>query len=234
LAFPNIRFALFPKILMMFGVSRNSFMSGSSHIISEFQFLSPEDEKAFVQLQLRRQTHKRRLDINHDEQPLKRVCFQTSISQDIAGKKVASTRRVKKAERFPDSALPPHIAVKLRSDIVVPVIPEEPKDTPVPKKKCSPEKRKKPRRKSKPRKDKTKYHPLLQVETKRANQVTLLCAHCGVQFSAKATYRERFGHYLVNHACCGRKRTQFVIGRKHKRCEFGCASALGCIRFVLC
>jgi len=171
---------------------------------NEFQFLTAEEELTFVKLQL-------------SLGPLgKRRCqFFLPVP-----KKVCTAYSPVKTEdlNYPDSALPPSINSKKSEG-----------KTAAPKKKkiSQPQKPKKPRRKSKPR-------PVLQHETKRANQVTLACAHCGVQFSAKATYRKRFGHYLVNHACSGKKRTQFVIGRKHKRCTFGCAAALGCIRFVLC
>jgi len=170
---------------------------------SDFQFLTFEEECAFIELQLAREIRpvvKRKCD-NNGFPKAKRVCFHKA---PIVKYEESS---------FPDSALPP-TKIQQTTDVEV--------------------KKRKARRKSKPRKDKTKYHPVLQTETKRANQVTLHCAHCGIQFSAKATYRKRFGHYLVNHACCGRKRTQFVIGRKHKRCTFGCAASLGCIRFVLC
>jgi len=214
---------------------------------SDFQFLTYEEECAFIKLQLARENRpvvKRKCD-NNGFPKAKRVCFHRA---PIVKYEESS---------FPDSALP-STKIQQATDVDIcnlmsipePIVnfipqpffarftdvkvPEKTKQKSIIKEPPAEAKKRKARRKSKPRKDKTKYHPVLQTETKRANQVTLHCAHCGIQFSAKATYRKRFGHYLVNHACCGRKRTQFVIGRKHKRCTFGCAASLGCIRFVLC
>lgn len=59
----------------------------------------------------------------------------------------------------------------------------------------------------------------------------LYCNHCKSIFEAKATYREQHGHYLVNHKCCNQRRTQFVVGVKHRRCRFGCNNKVGCIIF---
>jgi len=182
---------------------------------SDFQFLTYEEECAFIKLQLARENRpvvKRKCD-NNGFPKAKRVCFHRA---PIVKYEESS---------FPDSALP-STKIQQATDVDVKV-PEKTKQKSIIKEPPAEAKKRKARRKSKPR-------PVLQTETKRANQVTLHCAHCGIQFSAKATYRKRFGHYLVNHACCGRKRTQFVIGRKHKRCTFGCAASLGCIRFVLC
>lgn len=60
----------------------------------------------------------------------------------------------------------------------------------------------------------------------------LKCGHCDEEFYAKATFRAKFNHYLVNHNCCYMGQTQFVIGRKHKRCIFDCDKKVGCIRFT--
>lgn len=204
-------------------------------VIREFCYLSIDEEMQF-QRQL-----KRKLECENDTLPLKRMCLRKTLrtdedSQERQNPFSAQTTKVQQDPVFPESALPSRIAIKLGNAVnIIPLPKEEEAVNFAPKKKCSSKtKRNKPRKKNRPRKDKTKYHPVLQVETKKANQVRLLCAHCDVQFTAKATYRERFGHYLVNHACCGKKRTQFVIGRKHKRCEFGCDASFGCIRFVLC
>lgn len=203
--------------------------SSDSMMRSDFQFLTFEEECAFIELQLARENRpvKRKCDKNTFPKA-KRVCFHRP---PIVKYEESALRRVKFEETgFPSSALPPTTMQQATDEVKV----EKAEQKSITKEPPAETKKRKARRKSKPRKDKTKYHPVLQNETKKANQVTLHCAHCGVQFSAKATYRKRFGHYLVNHACCGRKRTQFVIGRKHKRCTFGCAASLGCIRFVLC
>lgn len=59
--------------------------------------------------------------------------------------------------------------------------------------------------------------------------VTLYCNHCEKSFKAKPTFRPKFMHYLVNHACSGVKRHQYVVGVKHRKCPFSCDSVLGCI-----
>lgn len=59
--------------------------------------------------------------------------------------------------------------------------------------------------------------------------VSLFCNHCKVTFKAKPTYRRRFNHTLVNHACAGRKRKQYVLGVKRRKCVHHCSSVKGCI-----
>lgn len=59
--------------------------------------------------------------------------------------------------------------------------------------------------------------------------VDLFCNHCNRSFQAKPTYRPKFMHYLVNHACSGLKRHQYVLGVKHRKCQFQCEPSQGCI-----
>lgn len=59
--------------------------------------------------------------------------------------------------------------------------------------------------------------------------VTLYCNHCEKSFKAKPTFRPKFMHYLVNHACSNVKRHQYVVGVKHRKCPFSCDAVLGCI-----
>lgn len=59
--------------------------------------------------------------------------------------------------------------------------------------------------------------------------VDLYCCHCSRVFKAKPTYRKRFQHTLVNHSCSGLKRRQYVLGVKHRKCDFGCSPETGCI-----
>jgi len=59
--------------------------------------------------------------------------------------------------------------------------------------------------------------------------VSLFCNHCKVTFKAKPTYRRRFNHTLVNHACAGNKRKQYVLGVKRRKCLYPCSSVKGCI-----
>lgn len=62
--------------------------------------------------------------------------------------------------------------------------------------------------------------------------VEMYCNHCKKNFTAKATTRAYFNHYLVNHACSGKKRTQYVVGVKHRKCRDDCTREVGCISFV--
>jgi len=65
-----------------------------------------------------------------------------------------------------------------------------------------------------------------------SHMVTLYCSHCDLKFMGKATWRTQFSHAVVNHKCSGGKRTQFVVGKKHRRCMFGCNKLVGCIRVL--
>merc|ERR1719326_766851 len=65
-----------------------------------------------------------------------------------------------------------------------------------------------------------------------SHMVTLYCSHCDLKFMGKATWRTQFSHAVVNHKCSGGKRTQFVVGKKHRRCVFGCNKLVGCIRVL--
>jgi hypothetical protein len=73
------------------------------------------------------------------------------------------------------------------------------------------------------------------IHRKRRNKpddgqlVHLFCNHCNRSFQAKPTYRPKFMHYLVNHACSGLKRHQYVLGVKHRKCQFQCEPSQGCI-----
>lgn len=60
----------------------------------------------------------------------------------------------------------------------------------------------------------------------------LYCHHCRTQFSARPSRRRPTSAYVLNHACSGQKRTQFVVGKRHRRCDFGCSLREGCIKFV--
>jgi len=55
------------------------------------------------------------------------------------------------------------------------------------------------------------------------------CQHCKSHFRAKATWRPESNSQLVNHKCCGMKRLQFTVGKKHIRCKMNCTKAQGCI-----
>jgi len=48
---------------------------------------------------------------------------------------------------------------------------------------------------------------------------TIRCQHCQELFNAKPTPKNSW--YVVNHACQGKKRRQFVVGRKAKSCPGG-------------
>lgn len=61
---------------------------------------------------------------------------------------------------------------------------------------------------------------------------TLFCHHCNTKFSARPSQRRPQSAFVLNHACSGQKRTQFVIGKRHRRCDFGCNLKVGCIKFV--
>lgn len=61
---------------------------------------------------------------------------------------------------------------------------------------------------------------------------TLYCHHCNTKFSARPSQRRPQSAFVLNHACSGQKRTQFVIGKRHRRCDFGCSLKVGCIKFV--
>lgn len=61
---------------------------------------------------------------------------------------------------------------------------------------------------------------------------TLFCHHCNKKFSARPSQRRPQSAFVLNHACSGQKRTQFVIGKRHRRCDFGCSLKVGCIKFV--
>jgi len=61
---------------------------------------------------------------------------------------------------------------------------------------------------------------------------TLFCHHCNTKFSARPSQRRPQSAFVLNHACSGQKRTQFVIGKRHRRCDFGCNLKVGCIKFL--
>lgn len=86
---------------------------------------------------------------------------------------------------------------------------------------------------------KAKKKPAVPSFDRRANHnlgdgslVALYCNHCNRTFKAKPTYRPKFMHHLVNHACSGLKRHQFVLGVKHRKCQFQCDSTHGCIYLI--
>lgn len=76
--------------------------------------------------------------------------------------------------------------------------------------------------------------PTIPITTSRTRKkekkvVMLYCNHCEKAFKAKPTFRPKFMHFLVNHACSGVKRHQYVVGVKHRKCPFDCDATLGCI-----
>merc|ERR1719219_1078689 len=60
---------------------------------------------------------------------------------------------------------------------------------------------------------------------------TMYCNHCKQGFRARPTLRPISNHFVLNHTCGNGKRTQYVLGRKHRRCQFGCDPLIGCIVF---
>jgi len=72
-------------------------------------------------------------------------------------------------------------------------------------------------------------HEAIENKMSEGQLVDLFCNHCNRSFQAKPTYRPKFMHYLVNHACSGLKRHQYVLGVKHRKCQFQCEPSQGCI-----
>jgi len=53
------------------------------------------------------------------------------------------------------------------------------------------------------------------------NQSRIFCNHCKTHFFAKPTLRKKKHVFALNHACKpGEKRRQYVLGKKHRKCEF--------------
>lgn len=74
-----------------------------------------------------------------------------------------------------------------------------------------------------------KLEPIFTTIGREGKAVNLFCNHCKEKFTAKPTFRARYGHYLVNHRCIGMDhRQQYVVGMKRRDCELNCSSS-GCI-----
>jgi len=74
-----------------------------------------------------------------------------------------------------------------------------------------------------------KLEPICSTIGQEGKAVTLFCNHCEEKFTAKPTFRAKYGHYLVNHRCVGMEhRQQYVVGMKRRSCELNC-SINGCI-----
>lgn len=74
-----------------------------------------------------------------------------------------------------------------------------------------------------------KLEPICSTIGQEGKAVNLVCNHCEERFTAKPTFRAKYGHYLVNHRCIGmHHRQQYVVGMKRRSCELNC-SANGCI-----
>merc|ERR1719445_269814 len=61
---------------------------------------------------------------------------------------------------------------------------------------------------------------------------TMFCNHCKQGFRARPTLRPISNHFVLNHTCGNGKRTQYVLGRKHRRCQYNCDPLVGCIVFA--
>jgi len=74
-----------------------------------------------------------------------------------------------------------------------------------------------------------KLEPICSTIGQEGKAVNLVCNHCEERFTAKPTFRAKYGHYLVNHRCIGmHHRQQYVVGMKRRSCELNC-SLNGCI-----
>lgn len=77
-------------------------------------------------------------------------------------------------------------------------------------------------RKRKPMKSSmTKARKLEKITRRSENQSRIWCNHCKTFFFAKPTLRKKKHVFALNHACRqGEKRRQYVLGKKHRKCEF--------------
>lgn len=74
-----------------------------------------------------------------------------------------------------------------------------------------------------------KLEPICTTIGQEGKAVRLFCNHCEEKFTAKPTFRAKYGHYLVNHRCLGtEQRQQYVVGMKRRSCAMNCSIG-GCI-----
>lgn len=77
------------------------------------------------------------------------------------------------------------------------------------------------------------HDPVLGRTRVTVTKHLLFCNHCKLEFRSKTTYRPQFDHHLVNHKCKDTKRRQYVVGVRHRKCNYNCLpKPLGCIQFV--
>jgi len=70
-------------------------------------------------------------------------------------------------------------------------------------------------------KQKAKSRKMEKSVRRSENQSRIFCNHCKTFFYAKPTLRKKKHVFALNHACKpGEKRRQYVLGKKHRKCEF--------------
>jgi len=183
-------------------------------MFNEFQLLTPEEEFSFVQ-----QTT---LSLSLLMQGRTRKNFKRTLAHVSASNANETRQKCRKplsqAEKklafleefvvLPDEYVQDDTEYRPESEL-----PEEPpKSISV----------KKIERKRKPLKQSlTKGRKLEKTMRRSKNQSRIWCNHCKTFFFAKPTLRKKKHVFALNHSCRqGEKRRQYVLGKKHRKCEF--------------